>query len=982
MLELLRSAPGAARGSRAAWPAYTPGSPQDDEAFARIFFRRFHVEAGPVLLVFDDAHAAPGEAFSTLLHGAIAEAPADTIVLLTSRKPPQGVLLDALARGNLQALDSSLLAFTLPETLALLGPRLGQAAATRLHQRTGGWAAGLVLLAAAPEAADGVAGTAAHEAAERAVSAFFAQRVLGLMDEPAQRLLAAASLVSDVDAPALQALGLGAAAADQMDGLSRQLGFVQRLNRSPRAWRLHDLLAEALRAALGTLGDATWRQQTLQRAAAVNAERGQLEAAVRLWLQAGDADAAQDALRRLGPACLRGTGAQQLESAAALLSPASVAADAPLQMLLGLAAALRQDPEAVAHHDRAWLALQAMPTDQQPAWQLQIAACALNALFGGWKSYVGREQWVQRFADSYAARSQVGDADNALRVDKAAVLTFLTHRMAPLAKTNGRVLPDADAQALPERLLQTLALPAHMLDPNAAVSAANTLIELCNYSGDHLFMARAVDHALPWLRHPGTSASVAASWWISFGWVSARLKLGRSDIPEGEAAVAQGAQLALDAGVRDIAFYGLINLVAAAASRNDLAAADARMVQLQAAAHERQPTQQATMHLLAARLLTQRGDATTALVRVDRALQIAAESDFPASETWVYHLGRVQVLTALAREADAQAWAAQSATAYDGMRRDHLHALAGLAAVAQALRTGQPVPTDVLTQMLSLAAGHRWTTLGNHLPGLMARVCALALSGGIETAFVTDIVRQRRLPAPDPDLPPWPWPLRVLALGGLRVLADGVALHFGARPQRKPLDLLKLLVARGPAPVDSTAFIDALWPDADGARAKASFDMALLRLRKLLGRDDAVRLEAGQLGLNRTLVWVDAWAWQAGALPDYAGPLFGADAADGAWAAAREHLHVLHLRRAAQRGLALEKVGDMAAALALFEATLHHDSLDETLHRGVLRCLLALGEGAAALRAWRRCQAALQQGLGVAPAASTRALVARLLDEA
>jgi DNA-binding SARP family transcriptional activator len=140
-----------------------------------------------------------------------------------------------------------------------------------------------------------------------------------------------------------------------------------------------------------------------------------------------------------------------------------------------------------------------------------------------------------------------------------------------------------------------------------------------------------------------------------------------------------------------------------------------------------------------------------------------------------------------------------------------------------------------------------------------------------------------------------------------------------------------------------------------------------------------VPLEGGQLGLNRALVWVDAWAWAAGPGDQpYTGPLFGSEPADGAWVAARERLHLQFVRRSAQQGQALLAARQPAAALLVFNGALAQDSLAEELHRGALQCLLAQGETAAALQAYARCVDALQRGLRVAPAAATAALVAHL----
>ena len=198
--------------------------PQGDDtalrAYLRHFFRAFHALCGPLVLVFDDVHAAASPGFEALLLAALDEIPARSMLVMTSRHPPQGVLLDAVARGDLWVMDGDALDFTADEAEALLAPRLGAEQARLLHARTGGWAAGLTLFAARP---------ARPEEAELLVASFFSQRVLGVLDAAQRQLLAAVSLRPEVDDHTLQALGLGAEAAGQLDALCEQLGFVQRL---------------------------------------------------------------------------------------------------------------------------------------------------------------------------------------------------------------------------------------------------------------------------------------------------------------------------------------------------------------------------------------------------------------------------------------------------------------------------------------------------------------------------------------------------------------------------------------------------------------------------------------------------------------------------------------------------------------------------------------------------------------------------------
>ena len=114
-------------------------------------------------------------------------------------------------------------------------------------------------------------------------------------------------------------------------------------------------------------------------------------------------------------------------------------------------------------------------------------------------------------------------------------------------------------------------------------------------------------------------------------------------------------------------------------------------------------------------------------------------------------------------------------------------------------------------------------------------------------------------------------------------------MRFTGKAQQRPLDLLKLLVALGGANFDAQQLTAALWPEADGAAAKTSFDSTLFRLRKLLDVENALVVSAGKLSLARSLVWTDVWALEAAV--DAAQP-GSSSADDGAWAerAARDVL--------------------------------------------------------------------------------------------
>jgi len=189
--------------------------------------------------------------------------------------------------------------------------------------------------------------------------------------------------------------------------------------------------------------------------------------------------------------------------------------------------------------------------------------------------------------------------------------------------------------------------------------------------------------------------------------------------------------------------------------------------------------------------------------------------------------------------------------------------------------------------------------------------------------------------------------------------SDGWVAAIVLKAQQRPLDLLKLLAALGGKDVDIEHLTAMLWPDADGAAAKSSFDSALFRLRKLLDVDNALVLPAGKLSLDRALAWTDVWTLEAALeaaesagdanatdapparaarrlLDAYPGPLLGAE--ESPWIAKpRDALRARFVRTLLRLGEKLERQGDWVTAIDLYRRGLEADNLAESLYRGLTR---------------------------------------------
>ena len=248
------------------------------------------------------------------------------------------------------------------------------------------------------------------------------------------------------------------------------------------------------------------------------------------------------------------------------------------------------------------------------------------------------------------------------------------------------------------------------------------------------------------------------------------------------------------------------------------------------------------------------------------------------------------------------------------------------------------------------------------------------------------------------DVEGWPWRVRIHTLGHFAVSINDNLLTFPTRAQRKPLELLKALIALGGHGVGISVLTGYLWPDMEGDAAQNAYNVALHRLRRLLGDNDMFDVQEGSLSLDPQRVWVDTNAFerlvgeidmlaQAPNTGDaialevlamrmlklYPGHFLHDDEAP--WAiACRERLRSKFLRAGSVIGARLEGAQLLDEAANLYRRALEQDALAETFYRGLIRCLKARGHVAEALDAYRRCRDILSVTLGVEPSAETQAL--------
>jgi LuxR family maltose regulon positive regulatory protein len=228
-------------------------------------------------------------------------------------------------------------------------------------------------------------------------------------------------------------------------------------------------------------------------------------------------------------------------------------------------------------------------------------------------------------------------------------------------------------------------------------------------------------------------------------------------------------------------------------------------------------------------------------------------------------------------------------------------------------------------------------------------------------------------------------PIAIYTLGRFEVALDGTPLRFVFKVPRKPLALLKALLAGGRSGVNQTALCDTIWPDLEPWSAARALHITAFRLRGLLCSKSALMVQEGRVALDAEQCWVDAWqfeqslaqakdpAEQQWALRFYRGA-FLADSDHPLALETRDRLSCKFIRSVSHLGASYERIGDGQSAIDLYLMALDADASCEELHQSLMRCLAREGQPSAVAAAYHRCRASLQRHFGTKPSEVTERL--------
>lgn len=967
---------GARRLGAAQVPAFNGAARRQLRPFARRFAEQlFAATPENLVLAFDSYHALPAEGEIHEAFDALFDAlPPDALAIVASRAGPPARLARWAASASFRPIGWPELQLTADES-ALLASRHGVGAdehRSAIHDLARGWAAGVVLLARAPLPTL----RPPRGASTQPVFDYFATEVFAPAPARARDFLLRTAFLPRMTPTLARRIAAAPDAAALLEGLHRAHLFTSRRDGDEDLYEYHPLFRDFLqREAARAFGGDVLRELRAASAAAL--------------AEAGDAEAA---------------------------APLLVANED----WRGLARLVRGAAEALAAHGRyatvaSWIdAVPGAVRDGEPWLAYWLGRCHLALRVAGAR---------EGLAAAFDAFERAGDAEGAfsscawlLRTSGAAeeVARWIAAAERIAAAHPRLDDPRAEARAIAQFARVPQLPPGHPLvvrfaaraealsrsleDPGLRMRMAGFALYAAALCSDLRKLATlAAESARLAAREDAPPGDLAA---LLFFRAFCQIQFGESDAAA--ATVARIDGLAATTGSGELAASARYLACRAAVANGDVERARGHLARLRQAGELPQPLA-SHVGTLAVHVALLEGDAARAVAEARAVLDAAGDLVPSLRPIWQANLGQALLaqgdVDAALREIDAAVAAAHAAN-LEGVR-----VAAELLRAAALVKRGDVAAVAVpLREALAVARSIGCVPQAPYiLPATLSHLAALALALGIERDFVRHVIARRALPPPAAEEERWPWRVRVRALGPFEVAVDGGPLENGTRPQRKPIELLKYMISAGGSDVASGAVTQALWPDADGDAAKRSFDITLHRLRRMLGRDDAITLHGGKLAVNPGIVWVDALAFdrlanrldesQAGvrdgppapiellerALRLYRGPLLASD--DESWvrpARARLRRCFVHLAEAA--GEHWERAANPDAALAWYHRAVDLEPTAERIHQRILRLLHALGRRVEAREAYQSCREALAAALAAMPAPETEALYRLVRD--
>ncbi len=982
-------------------PEYLRGIPAFTRRYFEELFLRLSSASSSYVLVFDNYQDVPeASVFHEMIKHGLSNIQEGINVMVLSRSTPPIQLSDLIAKSSMETLDWEELRFTANESRAMLqtkNRKIPRAALKEIYEKTQGWAAGLVLMTRGLKAGPDMAHP--QEDSHENIFAYFAGEILNSLDGEIRDFLLLSSFLPDMSVQNAEKITSNQRAGQILSRLSRDNFFTEKHGVSEAHFRYHPLFREYLLSRSREVYPHDRLLGIMQRAAILLEKSGQIEDAVELYRSARD----WKSLTRL---VLSKAGPLESQGRLRLLE----------QWLRSLPPDLMEQEPWLLY----WMGICRMPFDLSEGKELFQRSFALfkakndaAGIFLAWSGVVESvihelgdlrqlDPWISVLDDLEMTYSLPGPEI------EARVSSSLFFALA-LRQPHHPKLPAAKEKAL--------AIVKGKEDSSLKIITVFYLLCFDIWTGEFI----EAGHVLEIMRRIAEStkglsplADILAS--MSDGWLS-RASGSLRDTYE---TVLEGLNKANDSGVHMWDHMLLVMGIGACMDRKDDANAEAMIEQFRRTIDRARPFDRYYYHRQLARRFVLAKQLSAAAIHFQEAHSIAVAMGLWYPEA-ISHCTLSLVLRSAGQKEKAQEHLIEGYRIARGAKSSYLEFICLLTEASYSFEDGnQEKGSALLKDALALGRGKGYVFSFEWPPvPLMEGLCRKALESGIEVEQVKKMIRTYNFVPEDPPLllDNWPWPVKIVTLGGFELLVDDRPVEFSGKVQKKPLDLLKVLITFGSKEVSEERITDALWPEAAGDLAHKSFEMALQRLRKLIGRDNIVLLQNGQVSLDVRQCWVDVRAFEKAvqseefgvrskyeksnatnesairnahsammqglerALQIYRGNFLPADIRHAWSSVTRERLRSKFLRLVTKAGEQYEQDGEWKKAVDCFELGLEKDPACEEFYQHLMICHDKLGNRAEAAKTFLRCRSALRHALGLEPSQRTQEIYSSLHED-
>jgi DNA-binding SARP family transcriptional activator len=897
-----------------------------------------------------------------VLEQAALESPEGIGLVFISREdpPPEYARLDASDR--LARIEWSDLRLTLPEAAAIAALRfdLDAAALRRVYDACNGLATGLTLALERMKRSDGPAGTLQGAALE-SVFNYFAGQILNTAEPAVREFLLRTALFARTTAQTAADLSGNPQAARLLEYFYRRRLFTDRRGEPPYSYQYHDLFRAFL---LDQLEHSRPRQavDALRRQAGAILEADQRhEEAFALYRSAGDWQSVTRLVLDRAQALIAQGRSETLREWVAALPDEYVVRASWLSYWHGIALVAFAPDQAIGHLARAYTA---MERDGHVAGQISCCTAIILAHLANLNDFRPLTQWVDRLI---ALRRETSARQPLLaELHTNAALVYYCHLCQPRADYYDAAL---------ERAMELLTCDE--IAVNDKVVPACFLLHVMREAGHFAGCDRVIALMHPQIASHSVSPGDRAYWHQVLAWT----ETSRGDRKAASAACAQSQAIcqahAVSGPARHV--YTHMLLAANALQARDLGTAQQCIERMEHHMRSRRSLAGGWAAWIRSIVAAMRDDWDGAVRFAEEELELLAGHG-AVFHLYFAHLHRAAGLIGQQRyQAAERAIEDARAVLVDSSGYRNL-ADVDLMAAWLALVQGALEEFDRRVRAaLALLKGTElhaclWYVDQRILPALLSR----ALERGIERPQVQAMIRTLALQPPPDAGASWPWPVRISLLGGFELRLDEAPRGPSRKPAKKLLALLRALACAGARGLTESQLTDWLWFGSEADAARKALDISLHRLRALLGGTQFVRIGDGRIGLDRSRVWVDAWAFEVAAGQGrpcdaelaaclYRGALLPEEV-DAAWAVSyREKLRDAFNRLVRSRGADLEARRDYAQAPRWYARGLEADDLTESMYQGMMRCQLEMGRPADALATYQRLRRTLTTKLGAMP---------------